>query len=65
MTDLLLGILLKEIELFALWSLILTTIGVQRVYRFSMRKAGVITVLYWILSAGVPIGLAILPNISR
>lgn len=32
--------LLGEIELFAIWSVVLTTVGVRRVYGVSIRKAG-------------------------
>ena len=42
--------LLGEIEVFSLWSLGLTIVGVQRVYGFRMGTAGIIVVLYWLLA---------------
>ena len=51
-----LRILLGAIELFGLWSLVLTIVGVQRVYGFPMRKAAFIVILYWILAVGAIIG---------
>ena len=48
--------LLEDIEVFTLWSLILTAIGVQRAYGFGLRKAAVIVVLYWALVLGAGMG---------
>ena len=52
--------LLKEIELFGLWSLVLTTIGTQRVYGFSMRKSAIINAIYWIVPVGISVGFALI-----
>ncbi|MBT4502726.1 MAG: hypothetical protein HOC74_33650 [Gemmatimonadetes bacterium] len=57
--------LLGEIELFSFWSLGLTIVGVQRVYGFSMRKAGCIGVLYWLLAVGAIVGFAFLADLFR
>ena len=54
--------LLWEIELFSLWSLVLTIVGVQRVYGFPMGKAGIIVVLYWLLVVGTVVGFVALAN---
>ena len=57
-----LAVLLTRIELFALWSLALTAVGLQRVYGFSMRKAGILSALYWILAVSATVGFAVLMN---
>lgn len=57
--------LLGEIELFSFWSLGLTIVGVQRVYGFSMRKAGCIGVLYWLLAVGAIVGFAVLTDLFK
>jgi hypothetical protein len=55
-----LSILLNQLELFTIWSLVLTIIGVQRIYGFSTRKAASIVILYWLLLLGISIGLSII-----
>ena len=57
--------LFGEIELFSFWSLGLTVVGVQRVYGFSMRKAGCIGVLYWLLAVGAIVGFAVLMDLFK
>jgi hypothetical protein len=48
--------LLGQIELFALWSLVITAIGVRQVYPFSMTKSAVVVAIYWIVSTAVTVG---------
>jgi hypothetical protein len=57
--------LLEELELFSFWSLGLTIVGVQRVYGFSMRKAGCIGALYWFLAVGAIVGFAVLTDLFK
>ena len=52
--------LTAQIELFALWSLALTIIGVQRVYAFDMSKAAAVVLLYWILDIAAAAGFVAL-----
>ena len=52
--------LIAQIELFALWSLVLTIIGVQRVYAFNMSKAAAVVLLYWVLEIAVAAGFVAL-----
>ena len=49
-----------QFELFALWSLALTIIGVQRVYAFNMSKAAAVVLLYWILEISIAAGFVAL-----
>lgn len=48
--------LLGQIELFALWSLVITAIGVRQVYPFSTTKSAVVVAIYWIVSTAVTAG---------
>jgi hypothetical protein len=60
-----LRVLLGEIELFSLWSLVLVIVGTQRVYGFSMRKAAVIGILYWLLAVGAMVGFVALADVVK
>ncbi|NKB67361.1 MAG: hypothetical protein GKR89_09900 [Candidatus Latescibacteria bacterium] len=42
------GVFLEEIELFALWSLVLTIIGTQGVFNFSRWQAAAVVLVYWL-----------------
>ena len=55
--------LLEEVELFGLWSLMLTIVGVQRLYGFRMLKSAVIVILYWILTVGAVVGFVALVDV--
>ena len=57
--------LLGEIELFALWSVVLTIVGVQRVYEVSMMKAGFVVILYWLLSVGAIVGFVAIVDLFQ
>lgn len=52
------GALLAEIDLFSIWSLILSVIGVQRLYRWPAEKAAVVVGIYWLLAAAAAVGVA-------
>ena len=48
--------LLAELELFALWSLALTVVAVQRAYVFTVAKAAAVVGIYWVGAIAVVAG---------
>jgi hypothetical protein len=61
-SQLLVSTFLSHIEIFTLWSLSLTILGVWLVFRFRVWKATVVVLLWWIVWFALVIGTELLVN---
>jgi len=52
------GSLLAEIDLFSIWSLILSVIGVQRLCHWPGEKASLVVVAYWLVAVAAVVGVS-------
>ena len=57
--------LFDRIELFALWSVVLTAVGLQRVCAMSMRKAAILITIYWLLETATVVGIFALAAMAK
>ena len=57
--------LFDRIEVFALWTVVLMAVGLQRLCAITMWKAAAIIAVFWVLETAVVIGFFALMNLMK